>query len=485
MKDNKSFYITTTLPYVNSELHVGHATELIRADAIARYKKLHGFEVYFNSGTDEHGTKIKDAAENSGQSPQKHVDFYAEKFKQSVNDFGLDLETLHLIRTTDSKHEIAAKKFWQICNENGYIYKKNYQRKYCSGCEEEKNDSDLVDGRCPIHENKELELIDEENYFFKYSEFGDELLKFYDDNPTFIIPDSRMNEMRSFTLRGLNDFSISRLKSKMPWGVEVPGDPDHVMYVWFDALTSYLSTLGWPDDTANFDKFWVNGNPTQYCGKDNTRFQGVMWQAMLMAAGIRNSHQIVVNGFIMGDGGVKMSKSLGNVVDPKEIVKDYGTDALRYFVLRELNPFEDSPFSHDRFKESYNSGLANGLGNLTSRIMKMAETNLDSIPAFSKESIEKGFAGVDEEIKSFNLQNALNLIWAEVQFLDQKIQETQPFKLVKVDPESGKKIIVELVQSLFAIAVSLEPFLPETSKKIQQLIKENKSPTEPLFARKD
>ncbi|MFZ2072334.1 MAG: class I tRNA ligase family protein, partial [Minisyncoccia bacterium] len=362
-----------------------------------------------------------------------------------------------------------------------FIYKKNYQAKYCVGCESEKSDSELVNCECPDHPGRPLEIIEEENYFFKYSAFGDKLLNFYKDNPDFVIPDFRFNEIKAFVERGLQDFSISRLKSKMPWGIEVSGDEDHVMYVWFDALTNYISTLGWPDDLENFEKYWENGTPTQYCGKDNLRFQSAMWQAMLMAADLPNSHQIIINGFITGDGGIKMSKTLGNVVDPKEIVAEYGIDALRYFLLREVSSFEDSPFTIERFKEAYNSGLANGIGNLTSRIIKMAETNLSAPVVVDDFSF---YIEIKNEIEDFNLKNAMDLIWGRISNLDEVIQKEEPFKLVKVDPEKGKEIIKNLVLDLFRISKLLEPFMPETSIKIQEAVKANKIST-PLFLRKE
>src|SRR3989344_911548 len=363
MTDKKAFYITTTLPYVNADLHIGHALEFVRADVIARYKKLQGFDVFFNTGTDEHGMKIYEKALSQGKQSQEFVDESFLKFKESVKIFGMDEEILHFDRTTDAHHIKSAQEFWKKVNDNGYIYKKNYEAKYCVGCEETKSDSELVNDECPVHPGRPLEIIEEENYFFKYSVFGEKLLKFYEENPNFVIPDFRFNEMKAFVSRGLQDFSISRLKSKMPWGIPVPVDEEHVMYVWFDALTNYISTLGWPENTTPsasgisplaggeslFEKYWVNGNPTQYCGKDNTRFQSAMWQAMLMAAGVPNSHQIIVNGFITADGGLKMSKTTGNVMDPKEIVKEYGTEALRYFMLREVSSFEDSPFTTERF----------------------------------------------------------------------------------------------------------------------------------------
>ncbi len=476
----KPFYITTTLPYVNSEPHVGFAMEIIRADIIARWKQAQGFEVFFNTGTDEHGQKLFVAAKEAGKEVKDYVDEYAESFKRLPKALGIS-EDIHFIRTTDKNHEEAAQEFWRRCEKNGYIYKKIYKVKYCVGCELEKTDSELVDGRCPLHPNRDIELIEEENYFFKFSAFQKPLSDFYEKHPTFVVPDFRFNEIKAFVERGLEDFSISRLKEKMSWGVPVPGDDNHVMYVWFDALVSYISTLGWPDDTDQFEKFWKNGTPVQYAGKDNLRQQSAMWQAMLMAAGLPNSEQIVINGFVTGDGGIKMSKSLGNVINPYDVVDEYGADALRYFVAREISTFEDSPFTMERFKDSYNAGLANGLGNLTSRIMKMAETHL-SEPV----RIDHVFHGTLAScFESFEIQKAMNHIWTEIGELDLKIQTTEPFKLVKIDPESGKAIIKELVEKLIHVGHSLAFAMPETSKKILDLIEENKSPSTPLFLRKD
>lgn len=485
---SKTFYLTTTLPYVNADLHVGHALEFIRADSIARYKKLLGFDVFFNSGTDEHGMKIFEKAKEVGKDPKEFVDEAFLRFKEQTRSFGMSEET-HFVRTTDGRHEKAAQEFWRRVQKNGFIYKKNYKAKYCRGCEEEKTESELENGKCPIHPNLDPEIIDEENYFFAFSKFQKPLLDFYKKNPEFVTPKFRYNEVIAFVERGLEDFSVSRLKSKMPWGITVPDDPDHVMYVWFDALTNYISTLDWPNDKGDFKKYWIEGTPTQYCGKDNTRFQAIMWQAMLMAAGVPHTHKIVVNGFITGEGGIKMSKSLGNVVDPKEISAEYGVDALRYYLLGEVSSFEDSPFSKERFKETYNAKLANGLGNLTSRIMKMAESNLEASSQHLESEIKK-----EEEkqlpkeflssIEKFEIKEACDFIWSKISEMDKFIQENQPFKLVKTDKEKGQKMISDLVVRLYSVARMLNPILPETSAKIKSLIKENKSPEKPLFERK-
>ena len=492
---NKNFYITTTLPYVNADLHVGHALEFVRADAIARYKKLVGFDVFFNSGTDEHGMKIYQKALEVGKNPKEFVDEAFERFKNQTRSFGM-LEDVHFVRTTDQGHEKSAQKFWQKVADNGFIYKKNYKTKYCVDCEEEKTESELVNDRCAIHPNRELETVDEENYFFAFSKFQKPLLEFYEKNSNLVIPDFRYNEVVAFVERGLQDFSISRLKSKMPWGIPVPGDDNHIMYVWFDALTNYISTLGWGtnsplpplnlrggerSDGELFQKFWIDGTPTQYCGKDNTRFQAIMWQAMLMAAGIPNTYQIVVNGHITAEGGIKMSKSLGNVVDPKVLSAEYGVDALRYFLLGEVSSFEDSPFSADRFKDAYNAKMANGLGNLVSRIMKMAEDNLEKALEIPEKSIPQEFF---DYLEKFEINKACDFIWHEIGEMDKFIQENQPFKVVKTDKEKGQKMISDLVIRLYSVARMLNPILPETSAKIKELVKQNKTPEKPLFVRK-
>ena len=482
--NSKKFYITTALPYVNSDPHIGFALEIIRADVIARYKKIQGFDVFFNTGTDEHGLKIFRNAEAKGISTQKYVDEYASKFKALIPLLGISSDVA-FTRTTDEHHIKAAQEFWKFCDKNGFIYKKNYTVNYCVGCELEKANSELVNGCCPEHPNLEIERIDEENYFFKFSVFQNRLMDIYNNNPEFVIPNHRLNEIKSFVERGLNDFSISRLKTKMPWGIEVPTDPNHVMYVWFDALVNYISAIGWPD---NMDKFNVwqkeTGGMVQYCGKDNLRQQASMWQAMLLAADLPHSKQIIIDGFVTGAGGVKMSKSLGNTIDPNEIVAEYGTDALRYYVVREIAPFEDTPFTKEMFKDAYNANLANGLGNLVSRVMTMSQNNV--IASEAKQTREFVLdVNFTDAIEKFNLQEASNIIWKKIGELDAKIQSTQPFKLVKTDKEKAIEIIKELVNGVYEIAVYLEAVLPETSEKIKKLVKENKKPETPLFVRKD
>lgn len=472
---SKKFYLTTTLPYVNAKPHLGFALEIVQADVTARYHRLLGDDVFFNTGTDEHGTKIYQKAEEGGKDPQAYVDEYAAEFDKLKE--GLNLSYDNFIRTTDEDHKKAAQEFWKRCSDNGYIYKKKYSGLYCVGCELFIKEKDLVDGECPDHKGQKPVEVSEENYFFKFSEFKKKLLDFYKENPNFVVPQKRFNEIIKFIEGDVEDFSISRLKEKMPWGVPVPGDDEHVMYVWFDALINYISTLGWPENVEQFEKFWPG---MQFGGKDQVRQQAAMWQAMLMSIDLPNSTQIVIHGFLTS-GGEKMSKTTGNVLDPYDFIEEYGTDSVRYFLARHIHPFEDSDVTKEGFKEVYNANLANGLGNLVARIMKMAEDNLDgpieqpNIVTFSEE--------YTSPIESFELNKAMDYIWKRIGEADQKITDTEPFKLVKTDKEKAKEIISELVLEMYHIARLLNPFMPETSEKIKKAVLENKKP-ETLFERK-
>ncbi len=479
MAEKNSVYITTTLPYVNADPHVGFAMEIIRADALARYYRLLGHEVFFNTGTDEHGAKIEEAARKEGIEPQAYTDRFAEKFKELAPLLNLSVD--NFIRTTDKHHVAAAQEFWKICDAKGDIYKKLYKVKYCVGCELEKTDSELVDGRCPIHPNRDLEIREEENYFFKFSNYTDKLKQHFAENPTFVIPDSRRNEMLAFLDRGLEDFSISRLKSKMSWGVPVPGDDAQVMYVWFDALVNYISAIGWPTDMTQFNKWWP---VVQYCGKDNTRQQSLMWQGMLMSAGLPASKHIIVDGFITS-GGQKMSKSLGNVINPKDVIEmfrgvtDFPEDVLRFVLLHDVPSFEDGDLTMEGIKASYAAHLQNGIGNLTSRIMKMATTHFDGAVELPDYGAVQGFSGVDR----FDLKQVVEEIMVSVRGLDVFIQQTEPFKKIKENKEAGRSLIKDALLRLRDISFALTPFLPNTAKEIQRLITEHKMPEKPLFNR--
>jgi methionyl-tRNA synthetase len=476
---SRPFYITTTLPYVNDKPHVGHALEFVQADALARSRRLRGDEVFFNTGTDEHGQKIYDKAVKEGRDVKEYVDFYAERFTALKEKLNLSYDAF--IRTTDEKHIQAAQEIWKRCEAAGDIYKKNYKTKYCVGCELEKTDSELVEGKCPIHPNLELQIVDEENYFFKLSKYKDALLAYLAGD--VVTPLARKNDAINFVNGdGFQDFSISRLKEKMSWGIPVPGDESQVMYVWFDALTNYISTLDWPDESAdsNFTKYWMNGETLQVAGKDQVRMQSIMWQAMLMSANVPPTQHIFYHGFITS-GGQKMSKSLGNVLDPFDYAEEFGIDAVRYFFLRHVHPFEDSDFTRERFVESYNAGLANGLGNLASRVMKMAEEHLtEPVTIAEKEDFTDYFALLD----AFKFNEACDLIWQKIAECDALNQTTQPFKVVKEDAEKGRALIADLAVRLYTIARLLNPLMPSTSQLIKDAVKANKKP-ENMFSRKE
>ena len=483
----KPFFLTTTLPYVNADPHIGFALEIVQADILTRYRKLCGDEVFFNTGTDEHGLKIFRKAKEEGKEPQAYVDEYAAKFRRLKERLDL-YPGLHFIRTTDAHHKAAAQEFWRRCAAAGDIYKKNYQVKYCVGCELEKTESELVDGACPIHPNLKIELINEENYFFRWSRYQKPLLDMYAARPDFVVPSFRFNEIKKFVESGLEDFSISRLKEKMPWGIEVPGDPKHVMYVWFDALINYVSTLGWPENEADFEKFWGTKdapNALQMAGKDQIRQQSAMWQAMLMSAGLPPTRQILIHGFI-NVGGQKMSKSLGNVIDPYAIVEEYGTDALRYFLARHIHPFEDSDFTMEKFKNAYNADLANGLGNFVARVMALSQKYLEKpeLPDMSVYTEEEYIKDYKKAMDNFELSKGIERLWVRIQELDKVISVKEPFKIIKIDPKLGKDLIILYVRDVAAIGYLLEPFMPKTSELIIEAVRNNKKPDN-LFPRKD
>ncbi len=464
-------YITTTTPYVNSDPHIGFALEIIQADAWARAQALAGHTVVFNTGTDEHGAKIYEKAQEAGMDTQAYVDKFAARFK-ALKEL-LNLSFTHFIRTTDDYHKKAAQVFWTKCAENGDIYKKNYQVKYCVGCELAKTDSELdKKGRCPLHPNRALDLIDEENYFFKFSNYQDKLLELYDKQKDFVLPAHRLDEIRNFVAAGLEDFSISRIKEKMPWGVAVPGDDEHVMYVWFDALVNYISTIGWPTDMDRFNTSWPG---TQVAGKDNLRQQSAMWQAMLMSAGELPSKQIIIHGFITMDG-QKISKSLGNVVDPFELVKTYGIDPVRYYLLCEIPTLGDGDYSDKRMRQLYDSNLANELGNLLSRVTTLAAQ--DGITVQPKQNtIEKE---IQKEINNFRLNEALEMIWLHIKIINSQINDEAPWKLSK---NERKDKLIEWVMRLYTIGLNLSPFMPETSQKIMSATTGQIQKIAPLFPR--
>jgi methionyl-tRNA synthetase len=482
----KKTYITTTLPYVNAEPHIGFALEIIQADTLARFWRARGEEVVFNTGTDEHGQKIYTQALAAGLEPKAYCDEYAKKFdglKKSLN-----LTYTNFIRTTDSAHIAAAQEFWRQCDAAGDIYKKEYEIKYCVGCELEKTGSELNDGRCPIHPNLDLETRLEENYFFRFSKYQEPLLKLYADHPDFVIPESRLGEIKNFVAAGLNDFSISRLKSKMPWGVPVPGDEDQVMYVWFDALVNYISTLGWPDKKGQYQEFWPG---IQVAGKDNLRQQSAMWQAMLMSAGLPPSKQIFIHGFITS-GGQKMSKSLGNVVNPYDLVSKYGTDAVRFYLLREIPAYEDGDFTIQKFEERFNADLANGLGNYAARVSTLAnglvlDLGPGRVPDEVLGKISRTRDAVGNFLSEYRFREALESIWSLLSFGDEHLNSVKPWSL---EGNEKSAALAEFAAILAVVGHLVSPFLPEAGEKILRAFNISDSGTvlskiPPLFPRLD
>lgn len=467
-------YITTTLPYVNARPHLGHALEFIEADCYARASRMTGEKVLLNIGTDEHGKKIEEKAGEVGKTPQEYADEFAGYFKTFADRLGVSYDVF--TRTTDAKHVSAAQEFWKKCEQAGDIYKAEHEIRYCVGCELEKTDSELDGGLCPLHPTQELEVRTEENYYFAFSKYQNALLELYDTNTDFVVPKERLNEIRTFVASGLRDFSISRRREKLSWGVPVPGDDEHVMYVWFDALVNYVSALGWPEDEATYKSWWP---VVQFAGKDNLRQQSAMWQAMLMSAGLAPSKEIFIHGFITS-GGQKMSKSLGNVIDPMELVEKYGVDTVRYMLLRHVSPFEDSDLTLDAIHEHYTAHLTNGLGNLVARVMKLAETYLPE-PITKPEAIanQKEYSDM---IDSFEFNKAMDSIWEKISALDLRITNEEPYKVAKEDPERGVAMLTEMVQELYHIGFDLAPFMPQTSEAIMKTVLENKKPDN-LFPR--
>lgn len=473
MSDKTPRYITTTLPYVNADPHIGFALEMVQSDTLARYWLLMGEDVFYTTGTDEHGQKIAEKADGEGVERQEYVDRYAASFETLKESLNLSYD--NFVRTTDDAHKTAAQEIWKRCEAAGDIYKKTYKGLYCVGDEMFMKESELVDGKCPNHPNMELQEVEEENYFFKLSNYQS-YLEEYLSQEGVIVPEWRRQEALTFVQGGLEDFSISRQKDRMDWGIPVPGDDNHVMYVWFDALTNYISTLGWPEDAeGNFAKYWEGGQTLQFAGKDQVRFQSIMWQAMLKSAGMKATDQVFYHGFI-NSGGQKMSKSLGNVIAPQEMVDRYGTDATRYVLLRHVHPVDDSDLTWEKMDEYYTANLVNGLGNLTARIMKMCEQHLE--PA----TFEPMDASTIDAPYLLDFQPAMDHIWTQIQELDEIIAATEPFKLIKTDELAAKNILVNLRERLIHIGRLLLPAMPETSVIIREAVKANQKP-ENLFSR--
>ena len=453
----KKFYITTSIAYTNAPPHIGFALECIQADVLARYNK----NSYFLTGTDEHGLKIRKAAEESGKTPKEFTDEISGKFKELTKK--LNLSNDYFIRTSDEKiHLPAVNKLWLKLEENGDIYKKKYKGYYCSGCEAFVTEKDLVNGKCPNH-NKKPELVEEENYFFKLSKYLNKIKKAIEKDELKIIPGSRKNEVLGYIKTGIEDISFSRSKDKY-WGFSVPNDDSQRIYVWADALPNYISAIGYAEETEEFKKYWP---ADVHCiGKDILKFHALIWPAMLLSLGLDLPGIIFVHGFITIDG-KKMSKSLGNVVDPFELVDKYGTDAVRYYLLREIPSTEDGDFTYEKFEARYNSDLASGIGNLVARVRVMAEKGFKNNDSLKKE-IDKAKKDYSKALDEFKFNKALQAVWSLISVCDKYIEKEKPWE--KDSPE----VLGALLVCLDNIAELLEPFIPETAERIKEEIKRDK-----------
>ncbi len=482
------FYITTSIPYINAAPHIGHALEFVQADVLARYHRSLGGEVFFSTGTDDNSLKNVQAAEAAGMSIEKFVAQNSKLFFKLTQSLGISNDGF--ISTREKRHFQAAQKIWRLCQKD--IYKKKYRGLYCVGCEEFKKESELQEGRCPEHPNKDLEKVAEENYFFRLSKYQKQLEQIIKDDKYEIIPKSRKNEALSFIEQGLEDFSISRSwKRARNWGVPVPGDSSQVIYVWFDALVNYISVLDYAGDQKLFKKYWPAD--IHVIGKGILKFHAVYWPAMLLSAGFKLPRKLFVHGYVTINN-QKISKSLGNIIDPSELIKKYGVDALRYFLLREIPPYKDGDFSYQRFKQRYNSDLADDLGNLVQRTAVMIERYLaGQVPKFSikKAVSDKEFQFAKEEVKvineaieKFQFDRALEGIWSIITRANKFIDHKKPYLLFKEDKKATEEVLSELLNYIMDIAILLRPLLPQTSKKIVDIFSKPKiKAPQPLFPR--
>lgn len=471
---NKKFYVTTAIPYVNAEPHIGFALEIVQADTLARYHRLLGNDTYFLTGTDENALKNVQAAEEKGIPVKKLADQNSSKFYQLKKVLNLSFDDF--IRTTEKRHVEGAQALWKACKK-GDIYKKRYKGFYCIGCEMFITKKELVDGKCPEH-NTKPELVEEENYFFRLSPYQRWLEEIIKRDKLKIIPESRKNEVLAFISRGLEDFSISRsIKRAHGWGIPVPNDPYQIIYVWFDALANYITALGWQYKDRLYQKYWPAD--VQVIGKGISRFHAIYWPAMLKSAGLPLPKEIFVHGYVTVNG-QKISKSLSNVIDPFELVKKYNTDPIRYYLLNEIPAYGDGDFSEKRFKEVYNADLANGLGNLVARAAKLCEKSNFMFKEFDSSNYQTK-RRLHQLITECCFDRALKFIWGKISEADHYLDKNKPWKL---EGEKLKKVLNNLVLKIREIAILLSPFLPETAEKIKKQFKGPKIKSEkPLFPR--
>lgn len=469
---NKKYYITTPIYYPSAEFHIGHCYTTIIADAMARYKRLTGYDVFFQTGTDEHGEKIEKKAQEAGVSPKEYVDKIIENAKDLWVSLGISYD--YFIRTTDKEHELAVQKIFKKLYDQDDIYKGEYKGLYCVPCESFWTESQLIDGKCPDC-GREVKEVSEEAYFFRLSKYQDKLVKFYDEHPDFILPLSRKNEMlNNFIKPGLEDLCVSRTTFK--WGIPVDFDEKHVVYVWVDALSNYITSLGYPDENSEkFKKYWPAD--LHLVGKEIVRFHTIIWPCMLMALNIELPKQVFGHGWLIINGG-KISKSLGNYKDPREYIESYGVDAVRYYALREVPFGSDGTFTEEALITRTNTDLANTLGNLVNRTISMSHKYFEGIVTNPKasESLDKDLINnvlalpkiVEEKMNNLKVNEAIDEIMEVLKKCNKYIDDTTPWILAKDDTKKDRlaTVLYNLLESIRICTILLSPFIPTTSSRI-------------------
>jgi methionyl-tRNA synthetase len=461
--NKEKFYITCAIPYVNGSPHLGHALEFTQTDVLARYQRLQGKDVLLQHGADQHGSKNYKKAQELGKDPLVFVNEITEQFKQIHKALNISYD--RFIGTTEDRHKKASQAIWKRLDAAKAVYKAQYEGLYCVGCESfvTEEQSKLNGGVCPNHKQP-YEQLSEENYFFKLSSYTDAIKEAITTNQFVVTPNSRRNEILQVLEDGLEDISISRPKQKLPWGVPVPGDADHVMYVWFDALINYISVLDYPDG-EDFKKYWPAD--IQVIGKDILRHHAAIWPAMLLGAGLPLAHTLHAHGFITSEG-QKMSKTVGNVVDPFEAINGYGADPFRYYLIRHIPTGGDGDFSWEKFENAYNTELANDLGNLVQRVASMIQRYqqgaIGSIPPPEHDS-----GAYHEAMANLQFDRALDFVFEMIQGLNQFIEQEKPWDIAKEEDTTHlQEVLAYLASSLLQVATLLEPFMPDTASKITQ-----------------
>lgn len=468
MTESSSFYVTTPIYYVNSQPHLGHAYTTIAADVIARFQRLEGKDLFFLTGTDEHGTNIANAAEKAGMPVKEFVDANSQRFRDLIPV--IDADPTFFIRTTDPEHIARVQTILAKLHENGDIYSGTYSGPYCTACEAYYNEGDLLEGElCPTHK-RPTTILDETNWFFRLSAYEDKLKAWYAEQPDFVKPRTRFNEALSFIEGGLDDLSISR--SSITWGVPLPWDSEQVTYVWIDALFNYYNGLGYANGIDQTDKFWPPD--LQILAKDILKFHAVIWPALLMAAGLELPKQLYIHGYLLM-GGDKMSKTQGNVFDPFPVIEQHGADPVRFYVLREVQFGQDGTVSQEGFEQRYTSELANDLGNLVSRSVAMALKYLDAaaVPVAPSDtqlsnSVAAAVATWREQMQRYELTAALETAWTVVRALNKHVEDRAPWQLAKDEAKRDEltATLAELVEGMLQVAMMLSPYMPQSSKRI-------------------